>query len=164
MWRKDGEAYLPKNTAPTVKFGSSNIMIWGHFSVKGVGKISVIDGKMNAQKHKQILHENLISSVESWSTFRLFSSRTMIPSIQLNLQRSGCLKMLLFCNGQVSHWIWELWVIFENSNPKKSTNINNPMTICQEEWYKIPTNHCKKLIENHRKRSVEVNKGYSTKY
>ena len=42
VWRKDVEAYSPKNTVPTVKFGGSNIMIWGCFSVKGVGKISVI--------------------------------------------------------------------------------------------------------------------------
>ena len=40
-------------------------MIWGCFSAKGVGKISVIDGKMNAQKYKQILQENLMSSAES---------------------------------------------------------------------------------------------------
>ena len=52
MWRKDGEAYSPKNTVPTVKFGSGSIMIWGYFSVKGVSKISVIGSKMNAQKYK----------------------------------------------------------------------------------------------------------------
>ena len=59
---------------------------------------------------------------------------------------------------------WELVTIFENSNPKKSTkNINNQKTICQGEWYKMPTNYCKKLIENYRKRlmAVEVNKEYS---
>ena len=39
-------------------------MIWDCFSAKGEGKISVIDGKMNAQKYKQILQENLTSSVE----------------------------------------------------------------------------------------------------
>ena len=33
--------------------------------MKGEGKISVIDGRMNAQKYKQILQENLMSSVES---------------------------------------------------------------------------------------------------
>ena len=38
---------------------------WGCFSMKGVGKISVIDGKTDAQKYKQILQENLMSSVES---------------------------------------------------------------------------------------------------
>ena len=40
-------------------------MIWRCFSANSVGKISVIDGKMNAQKYKQILQENLMSSVES---------------------------------------------------------------------------------------------------
>ena len=65
VWRKDGEAYSPKNTVPTVKFGGGSIMIWGCFSAKGVDKISVIDGKMNAQKYKQILLENLMFSVES---------------------------------------------------------------------------------------------------
>ena len=65
MWEKDDKAYSPKNTVPTVKFGSGNIMIWACFSAKGVDKISVIDGKMNAQKYKQILQKNLMSSVES---------------------------------------------------------------------------------------------------
>ena len=40
-------------------------MIWGCFSAKGVGKISVIDSKMNAQKYKQILQKNLMSSIEN---------------------------------------------------------------------------------------------------
>ena len=53
VWRKDGEAYSAKNTVPTVKFGGGSIMIWGCFSLKGGGKISVTDGTMNAQKYKQ---------------------------------------------------------------------------------------------------------------
>ena len=65
VWRKDGKVYSPKSTVQTVKFGGGNIMIWGCFSAKGVGKISVEDGKMNAQKYKQILQENLVSTVES---------------------------------------------------------------------------------------------------
>ena len=36
-------------------------MILYAFSAKGVDKISVIDGKMNAQMYKQILQENLMS-------------------------------------------------------------------------------------------------------
>ena len=64
MWKKDGEAYLPKNTVPTVKFGGGNIMILGCFSSKGVGRISVIDGKMNAENYQKILQDNLMTSVE----------------------------------------------------------------------------------------------------
>ena len=71
VWRKDGEAYSPKNTVSAVKFWDSSIMIWGCFSAKCVGKISVIDDKMNAQKYKQNLQENFRSSVESWATFWL---------------------------------------------------------------------------------------------
>ena len=40
-------------------------MIWGCFLAKGVGEISVLDGKMNAQKYKEILQENFMCSVEN---------------------------------------------------------------------------------------------------
>ena len=40
-------------------------MIWECFSAKVIGKISIIDSKMNAEKYKQILHKNLMFSVES---------------------------------------------------------------------------------------------------
>ena len=87
-----------------------------------------------------------------------FSSRIMIPSIQLNLQKRGCLK-IMFCNNQVSPWIWiQLGTCndFWKFKSKKSTpaNINNLKTICSEEWYKMPTNYGKKLIENYRKRFI----------
>ena len=64
MWRKDGEAYSIKNTVPPVKFGDGSIMILGCFSMKSVGRISLIDGKMNVRKYIQILQENMMSSVE----------------------------------------------------------------------------------------------------
>ena len=65
VWRKYGEAYSPKKTVPTVKFGGGSVMNWGCFSAKNEGKISVIDGKMKAQKYKLILQENLMFSLES---------------------------------------------------------------------------------------------------
>ena len=40
-------------------------MIWECLTAKGEGEISVIDSKINAQKYKQNLQENLMSSVES---------------------------------------------------------------------------------------------------
>ena len=99
---------VPMNTVPTVKFGGGSIMIWGCFSAKGVGKISVIDGKMNAQKYKLILQENLLFSVVS---LELPSDYIFLqdndPKHTAKSTRSGYLKiMLMFCNGQVSPWIW----------------------------------------------------------
>ena len=90
--RKDGEAYSQKNMVPTVKFGGGSLMIWGCFSAKGGSKISAIDGIKNAQKYKQILQENLMSSVESLKLPSDYNFlEVTIPSIQLNLRRSsGC--------------------------------------------------------------------------
>ena len=53
-----------QRTLPTVKLGGGSIMICGCLSAKGVDKISVIDGKMNAQNYRQILQEIFLSSVE----------------------------------------------------------------------------------------------------
>ena len=57
VWRKNGTAYIPKNTVPTVKYGGGSIMIWGCFSAAGVGNIDIIEGRMNAEKYKNILEK-----------------------------------------------------------------------------------------------------------
>ena len=101
--RKDGEAFSPKNTAPTIKFGGGRIMIWECFSAKGVGKISVIDCKMNPPKYQQILQENLMSSVESLGLpcDYIFQQDKSVHGFEFN---------------------WELVANFINSNPKNSTS------------------------------------------
>ena len=125
------------------------------------------------KSYKQILPENSMSSVESFEYLLItFSSRIMIPSIQLDLRRIGCLKiMLMFCNNQVSSLnlnpIGNLWRFLKIRIRKRvPATINNLKTIYQEEWYKIPTYYCNKLIENYRKKlvAIEVNKGYPTMY
>ena len=63
--------------------------------------------------------------------------------------------------------IWNLSRLLKIHIRKRvPANINNLKIIFQEEWYKIPTNYCKKLIENDKKRlvAVKVNKGDSTKF
>ena len=39
-------------------------MIWGCFSVNGVGTLEIIDGRMDKVKYRQILEDNLQKSVE----------------------------------------------------------------------------------------------------
>ena len=148
-------------------------MIWECFSAKGVGKILVRDGKMNVQKYKHILQENLMSSVES---LELPSDYIFQQDNDPKHIAKSTKKCLSENNVNVLQWpsqspdldpIGNLWRFMKIQIRKRApANINDLKTICREEWYKIPTNYCKKLIENCRKRlvAVEVNKGYSTKY
>ena len=58
IWRKRGEAFLPKNTAPTVKHGDGNIMLWDCFCSNGTGNLVQIKGIMKAENYIPILNEN----------------------------------------------------------------------------------------------------------
>ena len=125
-------------------------MIWGCFSAKGQGKIPVIDGKMNAPNYKQILHEILMSSVESLERpADYIFSQDNDPKHTAKSTK----KWLSENNVNVLYWRSQ----FPDLNPignlrrflkiqtrkRAATNINNLKTICREEWYKIPTNYCK---------------------
>lgn len=173
VWRKDGEAYLPKNTVPTVKFGGGNIMIWGCFSANGVGKISIINGRMNAESYQNILEDNLMPSVEK---LKLPSDWIFQQDNDPKHTARSTKKWFAERNVNVLEWpsqspdlnpIENLWRYLKIQIGKRApTNIENLKAVCQEEWDKIPASVCKSLVNTYRNRlvAVELNKGYSTKY
>ena len=66
IWRKPG-------TIPTVKHGGGSIMLWGCFSVAGIGILVRIEAKMNGAKFKKILGENLLQSAQDLRLGRRFT-------------------------------------------------------------------------------------------
>lgn len=60
VWRKSGEAHLPKNTIPTVKRGGGNLMFLDGFSVKGAG----CSAKFNVTMRKGEIHGYFVPQLE----------------------------------------------------------------------------------------------------
>ena len=57
VWRKP-------DTIPRVKHGGVIILLWGCFSAAGTGRLVRIEAKMNEEKYREILDENLFQSTE----------------------------------------------------------------------------------------------------
>ncbi|CDQ79417.1 unnamed protein product [Oncorhynchus mykiss] len=65
VWRMKKDEYSPKNTIPTVKHGGGDIILWGCFSAKGTGQLRHIEGRMDGAMYREILANNLPSSVRA---------------------------------------------------------------------------------------------------
>ena len=63
IWRKKNEAYVEKNTLPTVKHSGGSLMFWGCFASSGTGNLQRVDGVMNSIKYQEILQQNVMPSV-----------------------------------------------------------------------------------------------------
>lgn len=62
VWRRPGEGLESKYVDATVKFNRGNVMVWGCFSSKGVGRLVFIDDKMDSVSYLRILTNNLRQS------------------------------------------------------------------------------------------------------
>ena len=75
VWRKPG-------TIPIVKHGGGRIMLWGCLAAVGTGRLVRIEAKMNREKYREILDENLLQSTQDLRLGRRFTPPT-------GQQRSG---------------------------------------------------------------------------
>ena len=63
VWRTPREESDLKYTIPTIKQGGGSVIVWAYFTCQGVGKLCVLDCIMDRFYYRDILEQNLQSSI-----------------------------------------------------------------------------------------------------
>ena len=66
VWRREGEAFNPKNTIPTANHGAGSDTLCGCFTASGFAALKKVNGIVKKEDYLQIHQENLKSSAEDW--------------------------------------------------------------------------------------------------
>lgn len=70
VWKAPNEGLTERSVQPTVKHGGGSVMIWGCMTYHGVGKVTKIDGRMNAELYCNILGRCLQPTLEMYGLER----------------------------------------------------------------------------------------------
>lgn len=173
VWRKKGEAFNPKNTVPTVKYGGGSRMFWGCFSANGTGKLFTVDGIMRQDQYIKILTENLKPSAEAlsiganWVFQHDNDPKHTAKSVKKWLSDNEVDVLKLPSQSPDLNPIENLWaVVKENVKRRNPRNLRELEDIAKEEWANIPVDVCRNLVMSYRKRleAVIKNKGFASGY
>lgn len=173
IWRKNGEAFLPKNTVPTVKHGGGSVMFWGSFSSSGTGKLVVIDGIMKSDDYIAILDENLKVSARNLGLGKRWvfqqdndpkhKSKATTAWLQKNKVTVLPWPSMSPDLNPIENLWQELKVRVNNRAPK---NLQELKRVAVEEWNSISPETTANLIKNYKNRLLSVikMKGHAIDY
>ncbi|KAG0418638.1 Transposable element Tcb1 transposase [Dictyocoela roeselum] len=172
VWREKGTGLFEKNLSPTVKHGGGSIMVWGCFSYYGVGKLVLIEGKMDSRKYVNILAENLPHSARSMGLDEYIFQQDNDPKHTSKLTKEYFEKK----NINVISWpsqspdmnpIETLWAIVKGKLTEfRARNLKELRDKIEDVWNSISDETCKKLAMSFRERAnaVYIAKGGHTKF
>lgn len=173
VYRKTGEAFLPKNTVPTVKHGGGSLMFWGCFAASGPGRLVTVNGIMKKEDYIGILNDNLKESARELSLGRRWSFMQ-----DNDPKHTAKMTKKWFEDNRITVLEWpsqspdlnpieNLWRILKlRVMEKKPRNLAQLEEYCHEEWTKITADECLKLVEHYNKRLQKVieAKGHTIDY
>lgn len=170
--RPDGERLNPKFVCQTVKHGGGNIMVWGCFSMHGMGPIHRIEGIMDKVVYRNILQHVMLPYAEWNMPLRFIFQQDNDPKHTAKL-----VKQWFEINKiNVLPWpaqspdlnpIENLWEIVESKiRTKRFSNNNDLFLEVSNIWKNMDMDIIKNLIHSmsNRCRQVIKNNGYWTKY
>lgn len=173
VWREQNTEMKPANLRPTVKHGGGSVTVWGCMAAGGVGNLVFIDETMDQNVYLGILKGNLNVSAQK------LGLRENFKYYQDNDPKHKAWRVrmwLLFNCPKVLETppqspdlnvIENLWHYLDRAVRKHNiSNKQDLKNVLQEEWDKISTNYCQKLVRSipNRLREVKLNRGYPTRY
>ena len=64
IWKRPGKGLISREVKGAVKFGGQSLMVWGYIGWNGVGVLSEVEGRKDAEQYVAILEEVLLQSIE----------------------------------------------------------------------------------------------------
>lgn len=176
VWRERGQAYDPRFTVKTVKFGDGSVIVWGCITVWGVGQLHRITTTMDQHVFVKVLSESLLG------TFRRYgiNSRYVIFQQDNDPKHSSRTAKRWFAEMGIKLLPWpsqspdlspieNLWDYLACQVSKRAHQPSSPdelWQVLEEEWYRIDSDVIKRLYMSMPKRMEEVvkRKGWNIPY
>jgi hypothetical protein len=176
VWKKKGEQLSDRTTTPTVKHGGGSIMVWGCMGWNGVGMLQEVEGMMDKHQYINLLAAGLAESrgklgLEGQDFYFQQDNDPKHTSKQASKWFDDHDIPLLDWPAQspdlnpIEH-LWEHLKRQLNKYGSPPRGVHELWKRLAEEWNKIPSETCQKLIESMPRRCEAVikAKGGNTKY
>ena len=160
--RKVNTRYEMKHLKPTVKHGGGTVMVWGCFSYAGVGKITIIDGKMDSIQYTRIINSCLKASAVKLGLYQYTFQQDNDPKHTSKHTKD------YFNDKKIKLMSWpsqspdmnpieHLWTELKKEVKKKCPkNINELKAIITDSWEQINPEICRTLVLSMPNRSIEL--------
>jgi hypothetical protein len=158
VWGKKGSRRTEREIKRTVKGAGGSIMVWGCFSLKGVGRLAKVEGTMDKKQYCKILDNNLFTSTRALG----YRGRDFIFQHDNDPKHTAFYTADWFKDHKVDVLYWppqspdlnpieHLWAIIKrklNDYPTQPSSMHNLEGRIREVWNNISVEECKKLIDS----------------
>ncbi|SJX62532.1 related to transposase [Sporisorium reilianum f. sp. reilianum] len=170
--------FSSKLVKPTVKFGSSPIMLWGCMTWEGVGGMHMVLGRMDSVQYINILDEKLLQTMSG--LHHKYSYHDLIFQQDGNPKHTSKRTKVWLQSKSINTMEWpaqspdlnpieHLWQVLKKQLSQYTTIAKSESELlqhCEAEWTAITPEVCQNLIENmpRQVQAVIKAKGGNTKY